>query len=134
MKPTLSLQRTFPDSCNTPSVSKQSRSDSVVTFLICVDLGFPKFGSCSGKPEKVTIMPMPEATVHKDDRVKPAEDDVGLASKVFSSDPEAITQFVQTAPYQKFRLCVLSPDCRHITAPGHGIVNVRHTLGQRPHH
>lgn len=78
----------------------------------------------------MTIVSMPETTMHEDRGMKPANDDVGLTSQVLPVDSEAITAPVEAAADQEFRLRVLSPDSRHVAASGHGIMNVRHTPGQ----
>ena len=76
---------------------------------------------------------MPETTVYEDNCVKPAENNVRLASQIFSVDHEAITSPVQCTPDQKFRLRVRSPDSCHIAASGCGIMNIRHIPAQAPH-
>ena len=76
---------------------------------------------------------MPEAAVHKDNCMKPAEYDVGLAGQILPVDPEAKTLPVKATPNEKFRLRVPSPDSRHVTASRRGIMDVRHTPGQPPH-
>ena len=73
---------------------------------------------------------MPEATVYKNNSIVFPEDQIGFARHVFLMQTIAETFPEESLPYQEFRLCVFTPDPRHIERPlgfseyiSHGIPN-----------
>jgi len=84
----------------------------------------PEFRPGLGPPEKVTIMPMPEAAVDEDDGVVFREHDVGAPGEILTVKTEAEAPGVEHLPDQDFRFRIAAPDTGHY--PGSlGIWSVR---------
>ncbi len=72
-------------------------------------------------------MLMPEATMHKDDRLVPGKDEIGFPGQMFRMQSITQTSRMHCFADQQLRLCVAAPDCSHIPAAGCCVVNVGHT-------
>lgn len=69
-------------------------------------------------------MAVPEAAMHPDQRMMLGEDQIRLARKVSALKPEAEAACMQTLADDQLRFGIPPPDCRHIAAPGSGIMDV----------
>jgi hypothetical protein len=71
-------------------------------------------------------MPVPEATMHKNDGTAPLKDYIRLAGKIFAMQPIAITPLMQPRSDQQFGFCVLASDACHHAAAGFTIDHIHH--------
>ena len=74
-------------------------------------------------------MPMPKATMHKDDLTVSWQNDIGNAGKISTMQPESVAQAVQQSANRKLRLGVRLADERHALGQrqlsGHRSINLK---------
>lgn len=81
--------------------------------------------ACRGQPEQVAIVPVPEASVHKDSRSVPAQYKIWLSRKAAVMKPETKPELVQSGSDEHFRSRIAPPYLAHHPASGGGVNNVR---------
>ena len=62
--------------------------------------------------------------MNKDDGMPFRKYEIRLSGQVAGMQPVPKTKGMQPAPDQKFGSGILSPDCRHVSAPGFGGVDI----------
>ena len=72
-------------------------------------------------------MPVPEATVNKNDRPVFLQYQIGLTGQALIVQPVTVATSEQTLAHHNFRLRVFSADSRHIAAAGSWSMNIWHT-------
>ena len=91
----------------------QRRPDLDIAIAVAPNLLKPEI--CSGRwnLEEVTIVPVPEASVHEDSCLVSRKDKIGLARQLPVMKPVAETQAVKPSPQHHFRLRIFRSDSRH---------------------
>lgn len=94
----------FPDRDHIPAKAPERGRGANVAFHVCLELRCPEVCSCSrSRGESTGRMPVPEASVDKDDRSVPCEDDIRRSREPAVIDPEAQARPVEIAPHGKLR-------------------------------
>lgn len=83
----ISLDRAFPDDRHPPTQSSKCCHSSRISFLVSPELFIPELRSCLGQTEvRAPLMPMPETSMHEDDR-SPFGQELVRLSALFLKDP-----------------------------------------------
>lgn len=86
----------LPDHNNAPSGSAQLTQCALVPLPSCLELGCPEVAVCfCGICESAATVPMPKASVDKDDCIVFGQHDVGVAWQVPPMQSESIAHAVQ---------------------------------------
>ena len=121
----LILQSTLPNNGYSPSHVQERSHASGVSLDVCGELRFPEFRTGRWSGGKSTIlMPMPEATMHENNRMVLCEDEIWFARKLRTMKPVSQPCGMQRASQQQLGLCVLASNARHHSRAGLGIHNV----------
>lgn len=99
-----------------PPIGSQSFRIRQIERSVATDLFSPKLLSGFGPFEKLTIMAMPKAAVHKNYRVIFWQNEVGFARQSSVMQPKPETHFMKAAPDNHFRLGILGLDSGHHSA------------------
>lgn len=87
----ISLDRAFPDDRHPPTQSSKCCHSSRISFLVSPELFIPELRSCLGQTEvRAPLMPMPETSMHEDDRSPFGQDKIRLPRKLPAVKAEAI--------------------------------------------
>lgn len=106
----------------------QGLSIAAVTDPVLADLLFPECGSGLRQFEQITVVPMPETSMHEDGDTVFGKDNVRLTRKVPDMQAKAEAARKKQLPQYNFRLCVLTPDRTHIPAAALRCMNVDHPV------
>src|SRR5690606_7037377 len=104
---------TFPHGLDVPAQVRQRAGDSTVTGSICVDLRLPELRAGLRQPEQMAIMLVPEASMHKHDRVEPGKNDVRPPWQPGAPKSIPESQGMEALADLLFDLRILAPDPRH---------------------
>ena len=127
------LQCAFPDDAHPPSEIQKARDDIGVPLPVRVDLRFPEFPARRGNGCKpTTAVPMPEATMDKDDGIATRKCQVRPAWKVPSRQTEPKPASMQEPPDDEFGFRVTAADGRHHPGSHSGGNNVSHASTAMP--
>lgn len=112
-------------------------SGSVLGVVPCNvrrEFGLPELRArCGSGRVPASLMPMPEAAVHKDDGAILRQNEVRSAVDLLRMKPEAETARVQCPPESQLGLGVVSPDPRHHPGTGLLVYDIGHIRpGFRP--
>ena len=104
---------TFPDDGDSPSKLPTKLHVPRIPGTVSLDLGPPEIPSCGGPFEKMTVMPMPEAPIDKNQGTVTGQDNIGRAGDIPDVEAEPVTRTVQTASDKQLGSGVSPPDARH---------------------
>jgi len=90
------LEGTFPDDENSPVLFPEGGNVLFVVTTVCCDLLVPECPTCLRPFEKVTVVTVPEATVHEDHCLAAREHKIGLSRQ--HPYMEAITKTESVQP------------------------------------
>ena len=77
-------------------------------------------------------MTVPETAIHKHHGLVFGEHEVWFPWQVAAMKPVTKTAGMKPAPYNHFRLCVLTPDSSHIAATGRLVMDIRQLRPSEP--
>jgi hypothetical protein len=110
----LCLQFAFPDDEYLPSLLLQRAPHPRIARRIGLELARPEFGArLRCRCELTALVPMPKASMNKDDRRVSAKYDVGTSRKIAAMQPESVTCAVQQRAHLPLRSGVAPADPRH---------------------
>lgn len=118
------LQGAFPDNGNAPAFAPQL----FIIFLIPRDipgnLFAPELFPGLRPFEQITVMAVPEATIHEDHSMVFRKDQIRLARQSFQAKTIAKTAGIQPAANYQLRLCIPAMYRSHIPATGFFVMNI----------
>src|SRR5579864_1077782 len=118
------FEAAFPDGKNTPAISEQGRSRSLVALTVPADLIGPEFLSRFRHLEQRAIMSMPKATVDQNGGAITRKNYVRAAGQVWRVQSKPKTCRMQTTAKKQFRLSVPAADAAHIAMPLFGCEDI----------
>lgn len=108
-----SAQRTFPNNQHAPAQATALGKVGGIADHVAVNLGAPEFAVALRAARSTAVVAVPEAAVHKNQRVPTPQYNVGVAGNAFAVKAEAVAHGMQKPSGQDFRLRVFSADCGH---------------------
>ena len=88
--------------------------ETLVPLDVSVELPIPEtFVRCRPLRPRASLVPMPEAPVHKYDLAVPRQYDIRVPRQIAPVNPKSIPHPMNERPNQDFRLCVASFDATH---------------------
>lgn len=99
-------QFALPNDLNTPSFARDPDHVFGVSCLCSADFRLPKFCVCRGHPRPFATVPVPQASVDKNDGFVLPKHEVGTARQQFAVETESEPGGVEGAPNIHFRLGV----------------------------
>lgn len=112
-KLTNASERTLPDNMHMPPHIRELFKCLAIPQTVGFNFVMPKLGSRLGQPEKMAIMSMPEAPVHKNDSSVTGKDQVGPAKQPHSAQPVSQSLAMECMANNKLNRRVLTADTRH---------------------
>lgn len=88
---------------------------TIIPVTVGFDFGNPEFRSGFRNPEILAVrMPMPEASMHKNDTAELGQDDVGSSEKTRHMPSVSETSRMKPPSHDHFRRCIRRPDASHL--------------------
>ena len=120
------------DDSYAPSMLPERLPGFPVLLPVACNLPAPELLPGGGPPEQMTVMPVPEASVYKNDRPVLREQHVGLSGQPAVMQPVPEPSGMQGPTDEQFGSCVFPTDTRHHATAGFRRDNVRHWLSAAP--